>query len=241
MYALISDLYPICRSITGDGVRDTLRRIGAQVPLAISEVPSGTKVFDWTIPREWNIRDAFIKNSRGERIVDFKRSNLHVLNYSTPVRARLSLQALKPHLFSLEHHPTWIPYRTVLLRGELGVLPQSRAVAVAGPKMSTKCASIRRSQMARSPMARSMCPERPATRCSSRTLVVQQYVKIRTKEQDITYRSSHSSRWTAECLRGTAHRRGRASLRAVHCREGRRALWGSSVRGRRSRRRPEGW
>jgi len=112
MYALVSELYPICRSITGDGVRDTLRRIGAHVPLEITEVPSGTQVFDWTIPREWNIRDAFIKNSRGQRIVDFKRSNLHVLNYSTPVHARLSLQELRPHLFSLEQHPTWIPYRT---------------------------------------------------------------------------------------------------------------------------------
>jgi aminopeptidase-like protein len=112
MYALVSELYPICRSITGDGVRDTLRRIGARVPLAITEVPSGTQVFDWTIPREWNIRDAFIKNSRGERIVDFKRCNLHVLNYSTPVHARLSLQELRPHLFSVEQHPTWIPYRT---------------------------------------------------------------------------------------------------------------------------------
>jgi aminopeptidase-like protein len=112
MYALVSELYPICRSITGDGVRDTLRRIGTHVPLEISEVPSGTQVFDWTIPREWNIRDAFIKNSRGERIVDFKRCNLHVLNYSTPVHARLSLQELRPHLFSIEQHPTWIPYRT---------------------------------------------------------------------------------------------------------------------------------
>lgn len=112
MYALVSDLYPICRSITGEGVRDTLRRIGAHVPLEITEVPSGTQVFDWTIPREWNIRDAFIKNSRGERIIDFKRCNLHVLNYSTPIHARLSLQELRPHLFSDERHPAWIPYRT---------------------------------------------------------------------------------------------------------------------------------
>ena len=112
MYALVSELYPICRSITGDGVRDTLRRISTRVPLEITEVPSGTQVFDWTIPREWNIRDAFIKNSRGQRIVDFKRCNLHVLSYSTPVHAQLSLQELRPHLFSVEQHPTWIPYRT---------------------------------------------------------------------------------------------------------------------------------
>jgi aminopeptidase-like protein len=112
MYAFVSDLYPICRSITGDGVRDTLRRISERVPLEITEVPSGTKVFDWIIPREWNIRDAYIKNTRGERVVDFKRSNLHVLNYSTPVHARLSLDALKPHLSSIPERPSWVPYRT---------------------------------------------------------------------------------------------------------------------------------
>ena len=77
---------PICRSITGNGVRETLREIGAHIALEMHEVPTGTAVFDWTIPREWNIRDAYIKNERGEKIVDFARSNLHVMSYSVPVR-----------------------------------------------------------------------------------------------------------------------------------------------------------
>lgn len=112
MYALVKDLYPICRSITGDGVRQTLDRISAVVPLTIHEVPSGTAVFDWEIPKEWNIRDAYIENARGERVVDFAASNLHVLNYSVPVDKSVSLQDLKPHLFSLPEHPDWVPYRT---------------------------------------------------------------------------------------------------------------------------------
>ena len=112
MHAFISDLYPICRSITGEGVRTTLRLIQRRIPLAIQEVPSGTQVFDWTVPLEWNIRDAYIKNLRGERIVDFRTSNLHVINYSQPVTQRLPLSELKTHLHSLPDHPDWIPYRT---------------------------------------------------------------------------------------------------------------------------------
>ena len=108
----IADLYPICRSITGEGVRETLRRLQRLVPVTLYEVPSGTEVFDWTVPREWNIRDAYIKNARGERVVDFQRSNLHVVSHSVPVRARLSLEALKPHLFTIPDRPDWIPYRT---------------------------------------------------------------------------------------------------------------------------------
>ena len=112
MHDLIADLYPICRSITGDGLRETLRRLQTHVPLVVHEVPSGTAVLDWTVPNEWNIRDAYIKNSRGERIVDFQRSNLHVLNYSVPVHRRVSLRELKAHCFTLPDHPDWIPYRT---------------------------------------------------------------------------------------------------------------------------------
>lgn len=112
MHALIDDLYPICRSITGDGVRETLRRLQTLVPLAVHEVPSGTPVYDWTVPREWNIRDAYVKNSRGERVIDFRKSNLHVLNYSVPVQKHMSLQELKSHLATLPDHPNWIPYRT---------------------------------------------------------------------------------------------------------------------------------
>jgi aminopeptidase-like protein len=112
MYRLITELYPICRSITGDGVRRTLQIIQRHIPLAVHEVPSGTTVFDWTVPKEWNIKDAYIKNARGERVVDFQQSNLHVVSYSVPVKKRMSLTALKPHLFTLPEHPEWIPYRT---------------------------------------------------------------------------------------------------------------------------------
>ncbi|MCS6926681.1 MAG: DUF4910 domain-containing protein, partial [Candidatus Binatia bacterium] len=96
----------------GDGVRRTLHILQHHIPLAVHEVPSGTPVFDWTVPKEWNIEDAYIKNSRGERLVDFRQSNLHVVSYSVPVKKRLSLAALKPHLFTLPEHPEWIPYRT---------------------------------------------------------------------------------------------------------------------------------
>jgi aminopeptidase-like protein len=112
MYAMVEELYPICRSITGEGLRETLRIIGRRLPLEIREVPSGKAVLDWTVPREWNIRDAFIKNERGERVVDFRASNLHVVNYSIPVNERMSLEKLRPHLYSLPDRPNWIPYRT---------------------------------------------------------------------------------------------------------------------------------
>jgi aminopeptidase-like protein len=114
MYALVEELYPICRSITGDGVRDTLARIERQLPAPLlrTEVASGTPVLDWTVPREWNIRDAWIADASGARVVDFRASNLHVVNYSVPVRARMSLAELRPHLHTLPDHPDWIPYRT---------------------------------------------------------------------------------------------------------------------------------
>jgi aminopeptidase-like protein len=112
MHALVAELYPICRSITGDGIRQTLRRLQACIPLAVHEVPTGTRVLDWTVPNEWNIRDAYVKNSRGERVVDFRSSNLHVLHYSVPVHRTVSLQELRAHCFSLPDHPDWIPYRT---------------------------------------------------------------------------------------------------------------------------------
>lgn len=112
MHRLIAELYPICRSITGDGVRQTLRALQQRVPLELREVASGTAVFDWTVPKEWNIRDAYVKDSSGERIIDFRKSNLHVVNYSVPVRRRISLAELKEHLFTIPEHPDWIPYRT---------------------------------------------------------------------------------------------------------------------------------
>ncbi len=112
MINFIKELYPICRSITGNGVRETLRLIGNRIPLQIYEVPSGTKVLDWEIPREWNIRDAYVKDSTGTKIIDFKKFNLHILNYSTPVNTKMSLDELKPHLFSIPDKPALIPYRT---------------------------------------------------------------------------------------------------------------------------------
>ena len=112
MYALIEELYPICRSITGEGVRQTLGRIAAELPIEITEVPSGTPVLDWTVPKEWNIREAWIKGPDGSKIVDFAEHNLHVVNYSVPVHEHLALEALKPRLHSLPDRPDWVPYRT---------------------------------------------------------------------------------------------------------------------------------
>jgi len=112
LHRFAADLYPICRSITGAGIRRTLALIQERIPLQIFEVPTGTPVFDWTVPKEWNIRDAYIKDSRGNRVVDFRQCNLHVLNYSTPVRATMPLTELKAHLFTLPENPDWIPYRT---------------------------------------------------------------------------------------------------------------------------------
>jgi aminopeptidase-like protein len=112
MYRLIERLYPICRSLTGAGVRLTLEIVQEHIPLVIQSVPSNTQVFDWTVPKEWNVRDAYIKNPEGERIVNFKESNLHVLGYSVPVQKKVSAAELKAHLFSLPEHPEWIPYRT---------------------------------------------------------------------------------------------------------------------------------
>ncbi len=90
------------------------------IPLEIHEVPTGTPVFDWTIPKEWNIREAHIRNSRGQRVVDFQKSNLHVVNYSAPVKATMSLEELKKHLFTLPEHPEWIPYRTTYYKEDWG-------------------------------------------------------------------------------------------------------------------------
>jgi aminopeptidase-like protein len=112
IFVFAERIFPTCRSITGDGVRQTLREIGAHVPLEVHEVPTGTQVFDWTIPREWDIRDAYIKNGAGEKVVDFAQSNLHVMSYSTPVRKRFSLVELKEHIHTLPEQPDLIPYRT---------------------------------------------------------------------------------------------------------------------------------
>src|SRR5215471_5304948 len=113
MYALVEELYPICRSITGDGVRATLRALAQRIPLALTEVPSGQAVLDWTVPPEWNVRDAWLADAAGNRVIDFRRHNLSLVNYSVPVRKqRMPLAELRPHLHTLPDHPDWIPYRT---------------------------------------------------------------------------------------------------------------------------------
>lgn len=112
MYDLMTELYPICRSITGNGVRETLKIIQNYIPaLEVHEVPTGTEVFDWDIPKEWNIKDAYIK-LKGERVVDFQKSNLHVVNYSVPIKRTVFWEELKTHLFTLPDYPNRIPYRT---------------------------------------------------------------------------------------------------------------------------------
>lgn len=120
MHKFAASLFPICRSITGNGVRETLQIIGREIPLQIYEVPSREQVFDWQVPLEWNITEAYIKNSRGERIIDFANNNLHVLNYSTPVHKTVTLEELRKHLFYLEEYPEWIPYRTSYYREDWG-------------------------------------------------------------------------------------------------------------------------
>ena len=111
MHALLRDLYPICRSITGNGVRQTLQRLQEAIDLQVHEVPSGTEAYDWTVPKEWNIRDAYVKDGAGRRVIDFRRSNLHVVSYSVPIHRMMTLEELRPHLHTLPERPDWIPYR----------------------------------------------------------------------------------------------------------------------------------
>ena len=111
-YSLIKRLYPLCRSITGEGTRETLEILGEHIDLDIKGIATGTPVFDWTVPKEWNIRKATIETLSGEKIVDFENSNLHVVSYSVPVDEVVSLDELQQHLHSIPEHPDWIPYRT---------------------------------------------------------------------------------------------------------------------------------
>ena len=114
MYELCERLFPICRSITGDGVRKTLQMLvevyGNEIN--IHEVPTGTKVFDWTVPKEWNIKEAYIENSKGQRVIDFKNNNLHVVGYSLPVDKFVDLQELKSVVYTQPDQPDAIPYVT---------------------------------------------------------------------------------------------------------------------------------
>lgn len=119
-FDLMRELYPLCRSITGDGVRRTLDLLHTWAPLERSEVPSGTAVYDWEVPKEWNIRDAYVADSRGRRVIDFRALNLHVMSYSTPVRAQMTRHELEPHLHSLPEQPDLVPYRTSYYRENWG-------------------------------------------------------------------------------------------------------------------------
>ena len=129
LYKLVAELYPICRSITGDGVRRTLEIVDREIGgLEVSEVPTGTQVLDWTVPREWNVRDAWVANAAGERVIDFQASNLHLVSYSVPVRATMSLAELKQHLFVLPDQPDWVPYRTSYYAERWGFCASKRVV-----------------------------------------------------------------------------------------------------------------
>lgn len=120
LYQLLVRLFPICRSITGNGVRQTLQIFQEHIPLIIHEVPTGTEVFDWTVPKEWNIRDAYIEDENGNKVVDFKRNNLHVVGYSIPVDRWLTLAELEDYLHSLEDQPDAIPYVTSYYKEQWG-------------------------------------------------------------------------------------------------------------------------
>lgn len=120
MHDLLSELYPICRSITGYGVRQTLEILQQHIPVEVRSIPSGTIVFDWEVPKEWNITDAYIKKMNGEKVIDFSTSNLHVLSYSTPIHAWLKISELREHLYTLPEHPDWIPYRTSYYKKDWG-------------------------------------------------------------------------------------------------------------------------
>src|SRR3989338_741207 len=112
MYGLVKDLFPICRSITGNGVRETLKIIKKQIPIKIYEVPTGTRVFDWTVPEEWSIKDAYVLDESGKKAIDFKKNNLHIVGYSIPINKTIDLSELQEHLYSLPDQPAAIPYIT---------------------------------------------------------------------------------------------------------------------------------
>jgi aminopeptidase-like protein len=129
LYKLVAELYPICRSITGDGVRRTLEIVDRELGgLEVTEVPTGTPVLDWTVPREWNVRDAWVADAAGRRVIDFRASNLHLLGYSVPVRAAMPLAELKQHLFTLPEHPDWVPWRTSYYAERWGFCASQRLV-----------------------------------------------------------------------------------------------------------------
>jgi aminopeptidase-like protein len=128
MHGLMAELYPICRSITGNGFRKSLQILQRWIPLEMHEVPTGTQVLDWTVPKEWNVTDAYVKDAQGHKVIDFQASNLHLLNYSIPIRRKMPLAELKEHLYSLPEAPDWIPYRTSYYAENWGFCLSHRAL-----------------------------------------------------------------------------------------------------------------
>lgn len=129
LHRFATRLYPICRSITGAGVRQSLALIRERIPLIVHEVPTGTRVFDWQIPDEWNIEDAAVFAADGRRVIDFQAHNLHIVSYSEPVRATMTLKELAPRLHVRAEHPEWIPYRTSYYQRSWGFCLSARARA----------------------------------------------------------------------------------------------------------------
>ena len=170
LYQFAERLYPICRSITGQGVRQTLALIAQRLPLAIHEVRSGTKVFDWQIPAEWNIEDAAVTDPDGRRVVDFQAHNLHLVGYSEPVKATVSLDELATRLHVLPAHPEWIPYRTSYYTRSWGFcMAASRTRAPAAGSLRRRDQVLAGSPV-RSPTASWQSAAARARRCcSSRT------------------------------------------------------------------------
>ncbi|MFO0752926.1 MAG: DUF2172 domain-containing protein [Thermodesulfovibrionales bacterium] len=140
-----------CRSITGDGVRGTLARIAERIPLELHEVPSGTKVFDWTVPPEWNVRDAYVKNAAGERVVDFRESEPPRRGLQRAGAREGLLAELKEHLFTLPEHPDWIPYRTSYYRRNWGFCMSHARFLELDEEVNTRSASTPRWTRAPSP------------------------------------------------------------------------------------------
>lgn len=120
MHELAGRLFPLCRSITGDGLRESLRLIGEKIPLCIERIASGEKVFDWEVPKEWVVREAWIKDNNGREIVNFRDHNLHLVGYSRPFHGRMRLADLLPHLHSKPELPDAIPYRTSYYHDDWG-------------------------------------------------------------------------------------------------------------------------
>ena len=157
LHALMAELFPIPRSLTGNGVRATLARIGQDVPLETVELPTGTQVFDWTLPREWNVREAWVEAPDGTRVIDVADSSLHLLGYSVPVDTTLDLATLREHLHTDPRDPDVVPYRTSYWAERWGFCT-SRRVAEALPKGRTTSGSTRPSTTATSRTARSSLP-----------------------------------------------------------------------------------